>query len=141
MSKEVIERCVKEMKEGPERYWFYGPTGSKKSYTAKKIAATLGMKVYMKSPSRKWKDYNNEKVVLIDGIDKKGLEYIKHNIDKWMDYYEFDCNKEEEQGRCMIDGSNYHLIITSRYPPESMEIDEETKEKFNRIFKVIEFTN
>ena len=151
MVEEVVKECVSEMKgEMPMRYWFYGPTGSKKTYTAWKIAGALGERPYLKSCGKVWDNYKGQKIVLIDDVDGDHMKYLLMYLNKWMDYYDFQGwetrqeGEEEESGNVVksyrektIDASKYHLIITSRYPPEINK--EELEEKFRRIFKVVEF--
>lgn len=150
--KKRVEEIVGEMKgDTPMRYWFYGNTGTGKTFTARKVASALGSKPYLKSCSRSWVNYKDEKVVLIDGVTLNQLSYLRPFLGDWMDYYEFrgwtPCINldENEQGAMsgyspkIIDASKYHLIITSKYSPADMDMDDDLKEKFERIFKVIHF--
>lgn len=150
--KKKLEEMLEEMKgDVPMRYWFWGATGTGKTYGARKLAAMMSTKPYLKGCNRSWVNYKDEKIVLVDGVSVKQLPYLKSFLSDWMDYYEFRgwtpciCLEENEQSTSsgyspkMIDASKYHLIITSKYPPESLEMDDDLKEKFERIFKVVHF--
>lgn len=148
--KDRITSIAEEMKgEMPVRYWFWGETGTKKTYIARKIAAKFGVKPYLKTCGKTWDSYSDEKIVLIDDVSYKSMEYLKLYLALWMDYYDFrgwiTVSESSEEGQVknvvpkMIDASKYHLIITSRYSPEAMSMDDDLKEKFARIFKVEHF--
>lgn len=137
---EIKER-VRDPEARPLRLWIHGKTGTKKTYFARKLSAELGCKVYNKKCSKSWQGFENQKIVLIDDLDKKQMEYVRYNLSKWMDYYEFTGYVISEEGTepVMIDAGKYHLIITSNYPPEAMDMEEKLRAKFDRIFEVKEF--
>ena len=159
--KEVCEEMMNS--EVPVRYWFYGETGSGKTLTVKKIAKATASKIYRKNCSKYWKNYNQEKIVLIDGVNASVTGHLARNIvPSWPDYNEFTAYEGmkrlerttsndiedtklslEDGNEIKIDGEKYHLFVTSQYPLNVLNsrslMDEDEYKRLCRFFKVVEF--
>lgn len=91
-----------------EHIWYYGETGTGKSYAAK----THGT-FYPKSPTDKWWDgYNGEEIVVIEDFDVRQAWLVGH-IKRWADESAFQADSKNEalrkiRPRMIIVTSNYH---------------------------------
>lgn len=95
------------------RLWLYGPTGTGKSHTARRIAKELGCdEPYMKGLNKWWDNYDGEKVVIIEEADPKRCEMLGHYFKQWCDKYKF---KPEVKGGYMAQISPEYIIVTSNY--------------------------
>lgn len=110
---DVIYR-VKHSKHRPN-YYFWGTTGSGKTYCAYKIAASLnrtnndtkdkqkksseeeidiimeGQKqLYKKALSQYWRNYHGEKVILMDDITTENTKFFQQFLKTWGNMYPFE---------------------------------------------------
>ena len=110
---DVIYR-VKHSKHRPN-YYFWGTTGSGKTYCAYKIAASLnrtnndikdkqkksseeeidiimeGQKqLYKKALSQYWRNYHGEKVILMDDITTESTKFFQQFLKTWGNMYPFE---------------------------------------------------
>lgn len=69
----------------PPNLWFYGPSGSGKSSTARAMSSSL----YDKLQSKWWDDYDGEEDVLIDDLHPDAAKCIVTYIKRWADRYPF----------------------------------------------------
>ncbi|GAB1219023.1 hypothetical protein ENUP19_0011G0023 [Entamoeba nuttalli] len=107
--------------------------GTGKTFTANEVCKRVGQLIpYNKSTSKLWRNYKKQKVVLLDGIDKDSVKYIKSSI-----FTSQISSKEEDT--IIINPVNYTLIITSKFNPEELfEIKNSYEvEKFHRLFEVV----
>ena len=112
---DVIYR-VKHSKHRPN-YYFWGSTGSGKTYCAYKIAASLNRKdneqktekkkkrnseecvdiilegqkqLYKKALSQYWRNYHGEKVILMDDVTTENTKFFQQFLKTWGNMYPFE---------------------------------------------------
>lgn len=113
---DVIYR-VKHSKHRPN-YYFWGPTGSGKTYCAYKIAASLNkshdnqhedrrktnhemdekidiimkgqQQIYKKALSQYWRNYHGEKVILMDDVTTESTKFFQQFLKTWGNWYPFE---------------------------------------------------
>lgn len=101
----------KELKE--HFLWLWGPTGTGKSHTARRIAKELGCdKPYLKGLNKWWDGYNYQKVVIIEEADPKRCEHLGSFFKMWADKWSFYA---EIKGNTIPDCRPEYLIVTSNY--------------------------
>lgn len=110
--------------------WYYGDTGTGKSYKAR----TDNPGHYLKMCNKWWDGYQNEDVVLIEDFDKNH-SVLGHHLKIWADRYAFPAE---------VKGSKVNLrpksiIVTSNWAPAEIWSDSGTLDPILRRFKVIRF--
>lgn len=114
----------------PPNLWFYGPSGSGKSSSARRSYADY----YTKDVTKWWTNYRGQSVVILDDLDPyhKSLGYY---IKLWADRYPFQA--ELKNDGVMIRPKI--VIITSQYLPEDIWDDQATIDAMRRRFQFREF--
>lgn len=107
--------------------WIYGPTGTGKSFTARKENPGF----YYKMNNKWWERYNGEEVVLIEDV---GLEdkWMGEKLKIWADRYPFTA--EIKQDSTML--RPLKIVVTSNYHPSEIWPDKSTLEPLLRRFKL-----
>lgn len=110
--------------------WYWGPTGTGKSYKARNENPGH----YLKMCNKWWDGYNGEDVVIIEDFDKKH-DVLGHHMKIWADRYAFPAE---------IKGSKLNLrpskiIVTSNFHPGDIWSDPQTLEPIIRRYRVTHF--
>lgn len=93
--------------------WLWGPTGTGKSHTARRISKELGCEnPYLKGLNKWWDGYNYQKVVVIEEADPKRCEHLAGFFKTWCDKWSFYA---EIKGNTIPDCRPEYIIITSNY--------------------------
>jgi len=111
--------------------WYYGTTGTGKSYKAR----TENPGHYLKMCNKWWDGYKNEDVVIIEDFDKKHADHLGHHMKIWCDRYAFPAE---------IKGAKLNLrpktiIVTSNYSPSEIWTDPQTLDPILRRFTIKHF--
>lgn len=116
----------------PRNFWYYGETGTGKSYSAR--AEYPG--AYLKNATNKWWDgyQTSLKSVLIEDFDK-AHNYMGFYLKIWADRYPFLA--EVKGASMMIRPDN--VIVTSNWAPNQIWTEDETLQPILRRFKVVKF--
>lgn len=95
--------------------WLWGPTGTGKSHTARRIAKEIAPdeEPYLKDLNKWWGNYKCQKVTIIEEADEKRCEHLASFFKKWCDKWSFTA---EGKGISYDEGirPNY-VIVTSNY--------------------------
>lgn len=93
--------------------WIWGPTGTGKSHTARRIASELGCdKPYLKGLNKWWNGYDYQKVTIIEEADPKHCEFLAYYFKQWCDKWSFTAEvKGNEIPACRPE----YIIVTSNY--------------------------
>jgi len=113
--------------------WFYGSTGTGKSYTARQEFPDA----FLKSADTKWWcGYNYEDNVIIEDFDKYHVKQGFH-LKIWADRYAFPCEEKGSANRIRPK----RIAVTSNYHPIDIWDDKCTYEPLLRRFKVVYIGN
>lgn len=110
--------------------WYWGESGTGKSSSARAEFPDA----FIKSLSKWWDHYKNEKEVIIDDFDPFH-KVLGYELKLWADHYPFPA--ETKGGTLLIRPAV--LIVTSQYPPDRIWDDVETIAAIRRRFKVKHF--
>lgn len=111
--------------------WFWGESGSGKSFTARNRYPDA----FLKGCNKWWDGYRGQDVVLIEDFDKKH-DVLCHHMKIWADRYPFPA---EVKGSS-IKIRPLKIIVTSNYHPESIWQDPSDLEPILRRFKMTKFS-
>ena len=110
--------------------WLWGPTGTGKSHSARRIARELGCtSPFMKDLNKWWNGYEHQKVTIIEEACPKKCEYLADYFKKWLDKWSFsaECKGSVIQG-CRPE----YIIVTSNYCIRECFPDERDYEPLER---------
>lgn len=93
--------------------WLWGPTGTGKSHTARRISKELGCNTpYLKGLNKWWSGYNFQKVTIIEEANPKACEILANFFKLWCDKWSFSAEvKGNEIPACRPE----YIIVTSNY--------------------------
>lgn len=119
-------------------YWFYGETGSGKSYCAHKLAELVNTELYLKMLNKWWDGYENQKMVLIEEIDPENGKYLSSLMKKWADKWKFTAECKGSVAKAIRPAS---IIVCSNYKIEECFLNEKDADAIKRRFTTIKISN
>lgn len=111
--KDAYAKKCKDLEPGSKMMYIYGPTGTGKSRSARKLFADLGEPFYNKLQNKWWDHYKGERCVLIDDLGLETGRALVNYLKLWLDMYVF---KSEYKGGAS-DLRPKLIVITSNYHP------------------------
>lgn len=117
----------------PRGLWIHGRSRSGKSYFARNIDANF----YLKSADAWWENYQQQKTILLEDMDKSCTGITRH-LKIWMDVYAVD-NQAVKNSSANI--AHDLFIITSQYRPDEIWTDFETIEAITLRCRIIHISN
>ena len=113
--------------------WIWGKKGLGKTGIFYRLAIDTHKSLYDKPINKWWDGYGGQEYVLMEDVDEDNIQYLVGHLKKWVDRYSF--NAEIKGGSIRI-VPNYHLIVTSNYPPSACLKRAEDVEAIERRFDV-----
>lgn len=107
-------------------YWYWGPSGSGKSRSARADFPVH----YLKAKNKWWGGYKFQESVIIDDVDPSHEVWIGAFLKEWSDHYRFNA---ETKGSGMVIRPK-SVIVTSQYPISAIFKDPETVKALERRF-------
>lgn len=111
-------------------FWYWGPTGTGKSRTARDQFPGA----YLKMCNKWWDGYNGEEVALIEDFDKSHA-VLGHHLKIWSDRYSF---RSEIKNHVAVLRPKT-IVVTSNWSPDEIWSDPQTLGPIRRRFKVVHF--
>lgn len=112
--------------------WLWGPTGTGKSHTARRIAKELGCDdPYLKDLNKWWNGYDYQKVTIIEEADPKSCEHLGRFFKKWCDKWSFTA---ECKGSVIRACRPEYIIVTSNYCIDACFPEEADSDPLHRRF-------
>ena len=127
---EVTEKEIKK-----HFLWLWGPSGTGKSHTARRISKELDCdEPYLKDLNKWWNGYKHQKVTIIEEASPKQCEYLASYFKKWCDKWSFTA---ECKGTVIPACRPEYIIVTSNYCIDTCFPDEADNEPLHRRFTEI----
>jgi len=121
-------------REKPKVYWFYGPTGTGKSYTAIREMSPPGEKPYIHHCNSKWfNSYEQQHVAIFDDLRADAFKFSE--LLRLLDEYE---HMVETKGG-MIHFNSPIVVITCPFHPSQVYKDREDMEQLIRRIDEIRY--
>jgi len=108
--------------------WFFGPTGTGKSYRARQENPGF----YLKMNNKWFENYEDEDVILIEDVGKSH-DWMGDFLKIWADRYGF----RAEVKQCSVVLRPQKIVVTSNYDPRDLWPDPCIHEPLMRRFKLI----
>ena len=115
-----------------DNWWYYGDTGTGKSWTARRENPGY----YIKNKNRWWDGYSGQETVIIEEWDPADAQFLGSYLKQWADHHPFSA---EVKGGSMCIRLR-RIIITSNYSLEQCFGDPAVLEPLRRRFKVKHFS-
>jgi len=129
IQKDHMKKCEPEPETTGE--WWYGPSGSGKSKTARETYPDA----YIKGVNKWWDGYRGEEVVIIEDLDKFNVS-MGGDLKRWCDHYSFPA--EIKGGGMNIRPKK--IIITSQYDIGEIWDDQATVDALERRCEKVKFS-
>lgn len=113
-------------------WWYYGPTGTGKSYTAR----TENPDYYVKGLNKWWDGYEDQPCVIIEEWHPEVVDALQQMLKQWCDHHPFAAETKGST-RCIRPGK---IIITSNYSMEECFKDLNVLDPLKRRIKVKHFS-
>lgn len=126
----------KPREDKPIVYWFYGPTETFKSRTAREMGLQQGYEVHLQPVGTKWwSGYRGQEWVILDDVRDTycSFMYMLNLLDR------YNCPVEVKYGTFQLNAKV--IVITSAYRPEMLWQDsaEDKSQLLRRITEIVEF--
>lgn len=119
--------------------WLWGPPGTGKSHTARRISRELKCEEpYLKDLNKWWNGYKHQKVTIIEEASPKACEYLGSYFKKWCDKWSFTA---ECKGTVIPSCRPDIIIVTSNYDIDSCFPEINDSDPIHRRFTEIHLSN
>lgn len=124
---EKRKRTLDNLPDGEQHLWYWGSDAA--GMTEKVMHDYPG--AFHKPPNTRWKGYDDEEVVIIDGVTTQHKK-LRHEFRMWGERYPFEANGMQVRPKLVV-------VISDRHPNDIWKNDEHMAGGLSWRYNIVEF--